>query len=67
MNERIKELIKQCHRPVITSDKRYLGETFDYERFAKLIIIECAKIVNDNDFEGSIVGDDLLFEHFGVE
>jgi hypothetical protein len=37
------------------------------EKFAELIVRECAQIVNDNDCEGSIVGDGMLFEHFGVE
>ena len=32
MNKKIQELVKQCHRPVLTADKRYLGETFDYEK-----------------------------------
>ena len=36
-------------------------------KFAELIVRECAKIVNENDCEGSIVGDGMLFEHFGVE
>jgi hypothetical protein len=37
------------------------------EKFAELIVRECARIVNENDCEGSIVGDGMLFEHFGVE
>lgn len=46
----------------------YDGELiFSKEKFAELIVRECAKIVNDNDCEGSIVGDGMLFEHFGVE
>jgi hypothetical protein len=36
-------------------------------KFAELIVRECARIVNENDCEGSIVGDGMLFEHFGVE
>ena len=38
-----------------------------YQKFAELIIRECAAIVNDNNFAGSTLGDRPLFEHFGVE
>jgi hypothetical protein len=37
------------------------------ENFAELIVRECAKIVNDNNFAGSTMGNRLLFEHFGIE
>jgi hypothetical protein len=62
MNERIKELYiktlsEECSNPALV----------DIEKFAELIVRECAKIVNENDCEGSIVGDGMLFEHFGVE
>jgi hypothetical protein len=62
MNERIKELESQCWEA-----RQYGPPWFDTEKFAKLIVRECAKIVNENDCEGSIVGDGMLFEHFGVE
>jgi hypothetical protein len=63
MNERIEELAQGCFE--------YFGGTdiveFNYKKFAELIVRECARIVNENDCEGSIVGDGMLFEHFGVE
>ena len=62
MNERIKELAEQA-----TSYNNSDGWLFDKAKFAELIVRECAQIVNDNDCEGSIVGDGMLFEHFGVE
>lgn len=39
-----------------------------FERmFSKLLIQECAKVVNDNDFDGSTLGTDLLMNHFGFK
>jgi hypothetical protein len=72
MNERIFELAKQAD--LIQWDTLPSGaRTPDHEsvvkarKFAELIVRECARIVNENDCEGSIVGDGMLFEHFGVE
>ena len=63
MNERIRLLMTQAGTD--TSGK-WMG--IDHaEKFAELIVRECARIVNENDCEGSIVGDGMLFEHFGVE
>jgi hypothetical protein len=72
MNERIRELEKQAWEFV---DKTWnwanannpSQATLFKAKFAELIVRECAKIVNENDCEGSIVGDGMLFEHFGVE
>ena len=67
MNERIKELAEQAegtkkHVPAV-------WQFYDYEleKFAELIVRECAKIVNDNDCEISQVGNYMLFDHFGIE
>jgi hypothetical protein len=38
-----------------------------HRKLAELIVIECARVVNDNNFAGSTLGDRLLFEHFGIE
>jgi hypothetical protein len=72
MNERIKLLEKQAWEFV---DKTWnwanannpSQATLFKTKFAELIVRECARIVNENDCEGSIVGDGMLFEHFGVE
>jgi hypothetical protein len=72
MNERIRELEKQAWEFV---DKTWnwanannpSQATLFKTKFAELIVRECARIVNENDCEGSIVGDGMLFEHFGVE
>jgi hypothetical protein len=62
MNRQFKELALQAGYP----DYMTYGQDLVLERFAELIVRECARIVNDNDCEGSIVGDGMLFEHFGV-
>jgi hypothetical protein len=72
MNERIRELADEArikfsahwaHQGVDTA----VITRLDLKEFAELIVRECARIVNENDCEGSIVGDGMLFEHFGVE
>jgi hypothetical protein len=67
MNKKIQELVKQCHRPVLTADKRYLGETFDYEKFAELIVRECMSIVKDKTWGGTDLALATIKEHFGVK
>jgi hypothetical protein len=77
MNKKIQELVKQCHRPVLTADKRYLGETFDYEKFAELIVRECAELIRqdsgpDDDYNASRnmtidMMAELIEKHFGVK
>jgi hypothetical protein len=72
MNERIRKLeleaIAYADSKVPVND-RYndIYHNIVRGKFAELIVKECARIVNDNDCEGSIVGDGMLFEHFGVE
>jgi hypothetical protein len=69
MNERIKELYKQSCR----DSEGYMGNPFDPDKFAELIVRECAKVCDDIDSEYE--GEDVLAtwcakaikEHFGVE
>jgi hypothetical protein len=66
MNERIKQLEKQCWRS--TQSEPYA--LFDVKKFAELIVAECA-VVAHNTAEGEttygwMVGNKIL-EHFGVE
>jgi hypothetical protein len=71
MNERIKKLIKQC----TTYYNGGLGteiEVFDKEKFAELIIKECAKIATYPQLgdEESYYGNEFakaIKKHFGVE
>ena len=64
MNERIKELIGQC------TDRHFsecVGgfETFDKEKFAELIVKECANVAEEVD--GDSRARKCVLEHFGVE
>jgi hypothetical protein len=76
MNERIRELVRQA---VITVDivtgnealddelaKMYIPDCFS-EKFAELIIKECARVQHKRFCEHGDVSWDILMEHFGVE
>ena len=60
MNERIKELAEQCgFRPQPSIYDR--NQSFDIEKFAELIVRECAEIcLEANDHKN-------ILRHFGVE
>ena len=58
MNNRIKELEPQCW------DHNEFGLNFNYQKFAELIVQECAKIADKAEpYKAS----DLIKKHFGVE
>ena len=62
MNEQIQQLIKQC----TTYYNGGLGteiEVFDKEKFAELIVRQCAEIA---DTAEPFLASDLIREHFGV-
>jgi hypothetical protein len=68
MNERIKELHNQC----IVRETRgtnafdsYVVDRFDSDKFAELIIRECADIATINQYQPSTAGTYVL-KHFGV-
>jgi hypothetical protein len=64
MNERIKELLEQAGVKYVTMPKDTV-----YEKFAELIVRECADIGNKawkEDGEYTYIGDKIK-EHFGVE
>ena len=68
MNERIKELIKQA----TTIEEHKWGvsyDNFDKEKFAELIVRECADWIKNTDSDPDIGEEDAkaLLEHFGVE
>jgi len=70
MNERIKELSKQAWDYVQVCDERYsktCTQLFD-EKFAELIIRECAVIANLtlDPLDDYLIGNDIL-KHFGVK
>ena len=73
MNERIRELINEA-----TSFKegliegKYDIEVFDKEKFAELIVRECANMAesfhhHQYDFTGNLELHEFIKEHFGVE
>jgi len=73
MNERIKEFAKQC----LSKDQfgLWLAGDADIEKFAELIVKECAQLARDTDLEDVEGGDQAvlraakkqILEHFGVE
>ena len=65
MNERIKELAEQAgykHSDAVGMCEDYAY--FDHEKFAELIVKECAEIAKTADPYRS---DDLILRHFGVK
>ena len=63
MNERIRELAEHC-----VGSRPY--NTFDYEKFAELIVRECEQVSlknsHRNDDMGAIIAKQIK-KHFGVE
>ena len=65
MNERIKLLAEQCHH-------RYSEHNIDLEKFAQLIVKECAKVILETPVEYLEIDAmhrvrDRVKNHFGVE
>ena len=69
MNERIKQLAEQVRIKDHWSidEGRYLTNYLDEQKFAELIVRECAELATkEYNNRSSIHGNDLL-EHFGVK
>ena len=73
MNEHIKKLIEQCTMQEF-SDCTGGFETFDKQKFAELIVRECATLVDAafdiDEHSGEVVSyadGGQLKEHFGIE
>ena len=68
MNERIQKLAEQCRTLYRDGNGQYV-EQFDEEKFAELIVKECAGIVADavDHREPASTYVDKIKEHFGVE
>jgi len=68
MNKKIEELALQCgawHQ--VYEQKRFMVDRkFDIEKFAELIVKECADVATMNQFQYDAVGNYVL-KHFGVE
>jgi len=67
MNERIKELAEQATSYIDPSANDGVCWHFDKEKFAELIVRECANQVDWILAEGNKTQGDLIREHFGVE
>jgi hypothetical protein len=65
MNERIKELVKQATTIEYGVDNGFARVTFDKEKFAELIIRECAEVANAHDCNHS-GNDGAILNYFGV-
>jgi hypothetical protein len=65
MNERIKEFINRA--TVVSYDELFNLETsrFDREKFAELIIWECAMVASTETSDDGV--GEVIREHFGIE
>ena len=66
MNERIEKLIEQCTVQEF-SDCTGGFETFDKQKFAQLIVKECAGVADHSNVTGKSIVGQRIKEHFGVE
>ena len=74
MNERIQELARQATTIEYGVDNGFDRVTFDKEKFAELIVAECAQAVFDTELDDCCSDSDVicavsfhLKKHFGVE
>ena len=66
MNERIEKLIEQCTVQNF-SDCTGGFETFDKQKFAQLIVKECAGVADHSNVTGKSMIGERIKQHFGVE
>jgi hypothetical protein len=69
MNKRIEQfpLESGAWRQVYDKKRFMVDSNFDIERFARLIVRECAGVAIDNGCGDFVDIKQKLFEHFGVE
>ena len=65
MNERIRELAEQAH--VYAGGHSLWCHAGDVEKFAELIVKECAELMYGRDENGNCKDGDVIKKHFGVE
>jgi hypothetical protein len=63
MNDRIKLLAEQATTVIEATEHSGEGWIFNKEKFAKLIVLECANIANTAE---PFLSSDLIKQHFGV-
>ena len=67
MNERIQDLYREAEKSVaFLSNSTESKQLIIREKFAELIVRECAAVANINSHQWQVPGDFVL-EHFGVE
>ena len=70
MNERIKLLVEEARLITVDDTTRYASDDEFEQRFAELIVRECASrvdnILREKKDGGGTMGDEIR-EHFGVE
>ena len=66
MNERIKELAEQAKFTWVENDKDITGGV-DQEKFAELIVLECASICYNSGLEDSDAHAQNLMFHFNID
>lgn len=62
MNERIKELLAKATTRTNPEDRQWVFSKVDQEKFAELIVRECANYAFSNDQDHK-----AMLKHFGVE
>ncbi len=67
MNERMYELINQCFIGTTDGKLSELNTVANVEKFAELIVKECAEVAGCNGHVSGFALGDLIKEHFGVE
>ena len=70
MNERIKQLAEQATTIEYGADRGFDRVTFDKEKFAELIVRECANLFEIEYGTSEVSGNEVakvLKKHFGVE
>ena len=72
MNERIRQLAEQAEidynlRPEIARAPVWIGTDEELEKFAQLIVAECAGLVDHVRMEDGTTRGDFIRKHFGVE
>lgn len=67
MNERIREIAKQCYETgPIGKDGWPEYSRLNEQKFAELLVLECAEVVDRAISDGGVDGG-VVKEHFGVE
>ncbi len=68
MNERIRELAKQALKhPDTDNDGLTVFDNDELEKFAELIVRECAEVSHCNFHVDGVTLGNIMKEHFGVE